>query len=208
MPSKQEDCAEYLKQTDRCDRCETPRKLAFLVYNQDLRIIGAEKDPKDLEALCLRCHEIETLGRTDLREIPPYSHCEHCKKPVWDFACDHGVEALCADCTFMLYGVSPRAITSPRLEPNEEGNLEPGMHFWKSVIRQILWMIHKDDVQKAVELTIDCLEHDDPGRWFLEMGEIPSREGFVRAIWDKYKTDSRSAWDKNDEKRPSKRYVN
>lgn len=186
--------AEFLKEVNYCERCEAPRKLVVLVYDQDLHVhhrsyarVGNER-PDDLEALCRRCHEIETFGRSELRKIEPYTHCFHCKKAVWDYACDHGIEALCADCTLMVHGVSPRAITSPRLEPNGDGNLEPGVDFWKFVLRQIMWMIHKDDVKRAFDVTLDCLERDDPAAWWLAMPEIPSREGFVRSIYDKYKT--------------------
>jgi len=175
--------AEYLKQADCCDHCEVPRRLAALVYEQDLvshcisetgnRVASTQRS---LEALCRRCWEIETLGRSDLREIRPYGYCDHCRRPVWDFACSHGIEGLCADCTLMLWGLSPRAITSPRLAPNGVGGLEPDVEFWKYVTRQIVSMMHPDDVRRVVEVTLDCVERNDPGAWALAMREIPSRE--------------------------------
>jgi hypothetical protein len=186
--------AEFLKDVDGCERCEAPRQLVILVYDQDLHVhhrsyarIGNER-PEDLEALCRRCHEIETFGRSELREIKPYARCEYCKEPVWDYACSHGIEALCADCTLLMHGISPRKITSERLEVNAEGKIEPGIEFWKHVLGQITWMIHKDDVRKALELAIEGWEKNDPSCW-RAFRESPSREGFVRRIYDKYKAD-------------------
>jgi hypothetical protein len=55
-----------------CNRCRISRSAAVLAYDQDLHVhhrnyqrIGHELD-KDLEALCKRCHEIETFGNTFL----------------------------------------------------------------------------------------------------------------------------------------------
>ncbi|HEY9126455.1 MAG TPA: HNH endonuclease signature motif containing protein [Acidobacteriaceae bacterium] len=184
---------DFLKDVDYCERCESPRKLVILVYDQDLHVLHrsyariGNEHPDDLEALCRRCHEIEISGRSELRKIEPFANCAHCKKPVWDFGCEHGVEALCADCTLMLYGITPNTITSEGLQPNGEGGLEPGMAFWKRAIRDILWMIHKDDVRKVVDISIDCLERNDRDSWWNAMQDIPSREGFVRRNYEKYR---------------------
>jgi len=60
---------------DCCNRCSLPRWLANIIYDQDLhahhkhyRSLGKE-DFSDLEALCRRCHEIETFGRSGLRQV-------------------------------------------------------------------------------------------------------------------------------------------
>lgn len=184
---------DFLAQVNYCERCDAPRKLVVLVYDQDLHLhhrsyarVGNER-PEDLEALCRRCHEIETFGRSELRKIEPYSHCQHCKEPVWDFACDHGIEELCARCTLMLDGLSPRAITSPRLERDAD-NLSPGPAFWKFVLWEIVRMIHPTAVQKALTATIESLEREESySSWLDAVRDIPSSQGFVRKLLDKYK---------------------
>ena len=57
-----------------CNRCRLPRWLSKYVYGEDLHVhhlnyqsMGKEL-PEDVEILCKRCHEIETFGRSDLRE--------------------------------------------------------------------------------------------------------------------------------------------
>src|SRR5271168_5540841 len=58
-----------------CNRCNLHRQLAIIAYDQDLNVhhrnysrVGAELDT-DLEALCRRCHELETFGTSKLHEI-------------------------------------------------------------------------------------------------------------------------------------------
>jgi hypothetical protein len=62
-----------------CNRCGISRAAAKLYYDQDLNVhhrnyqnIGCEPD-SDLEALCRRCHEIESNGKTEL----PARHLSH-----------------------------------------------------------------------------------------------------------------------------------
>lgn len=72
-----------------CLKCWMPRWLAKIAYGQDLHVhhlsygrIGAETD-HDLSALCRRCHDIETFGRSDL--IAPPSHdCATCNLAHWN----------------------------------------------------------------------------------------------------------------------------
>jgi hypothetical protein len=101
MPTKTEH-AEYL-QSDQwqqlrkrviadypfCERCTMPRWLAEIAYDQDLHVHhktyrnrGKEK-LEDLEVLCRRCHELETFGRSELREIKSAT-CSLCEKKHWD----------------------------------------------------------------------------------------------------------------------------
>jgi len=82
-----------------CARCQIPRWLAVIAYDQDLHVhhknyqhLGSEQ-AEDLSVLCRRCHELETFGRSTLRAIPlfickqcdaihfdPYGdHCESCR---------------------------------------------------------------------------------------------------------------------------------
>ena len=74
---------EFLDCGRVCNRCEVPRWLSELVYDQDLHVhhlsyanLGNETDD-DLEALCPRCHEIETFGRSDLKELKGH-RCKEC----------------------------------------------------------------------------------------------------------------------------------
>jgi hypothetical protein len=78
---------ELLGEISNCERCRVPRWLSELVYDQDLHLhhktyknIGRE-EWEDLEVLCPRCHDIETFGRSQLREFP---RCEICKGPNWN----------------------------------------------------------------------------------------------------------------------------
>lgn len=68
---------------NECERCDLPRWLASLVYDQDLHVhhlnyqnLGNEESD-DLEVLCRRCHEIETFGRSDYGEIKK-AECSLC----------------------------------------------------------------------------------------------------------------------------------
>lgn len=73
-----------------CNRCDLPRWLAELVYDQDLHVhhisyaTRGDEDLDDLEILCARCHEIETFGRSELRK-PKESTCEECECIHWDY---------------------------------------------------------------------------------------------------------------------------
>jgi len=73
----------------RCEKCGMPRWLARIAYPQDLNVhhlsyanLGKEQY-EDLEVLCLRCHEMETFGRSDLKE-PKYAKCSGCSCRHWN----------------------------------------------------------------------------------------------------------------------------
>lgn len=73
-----------------CGRCGVPRWLAEIFYDQDLHVhhesyahLGTDEEIGDLSVLCRRCHEIETWGRTNLRELP-FSVCDLCRERHWD----------------------------------------------------------------------------------------------------------------------------
>lgn len=62
----------FLSAHPECERCGVSREMAARVYDQDLHVhhrnyqrVGAELD-SDMEALCRRCHEIETFGKSKL----------------------------------------------------------------------------------------------------------------------------------------------
>jgi hypothetical protein len=72
-----------------CNRCDLPRWLAVIAYDQDLHVhhrhyqnVGDER-PEDLESLCKRCHEIETFGRSRLRSVRA-EKCPGCHGPNFD----------------------------------------------------------------------------------------------------------------------------
>jgi hypothetical protein len=66
-----------------CEKCQMPRWLAEIAYDQDLHVHHLSYANKgnelaeDLQVLCRRCHDIETHGRSELREIK-HSTCELC----------------------------------------------------------------------------------------------------------------------------------
>jgi hypothetical protein len=114
MPTKTEH-AEYL-QSDQwqqlrkrviadypfCERCTMPRWLAEIAYDQDLHVHhktyrnrGKEK-LEDLEVLCRRCHDLESNGRTELKEVRSVV-CSICKTAHWDRRADR-----CAYCARLL----------------------------------------------------------------------------------------------------------
>jgi hypothetical protein len=93
----------FLADHDHCERCEMPRWLAAIAYDQDLHVHhksyanrGNEWEICDLEALCRRCHDVETFGRSDLRE-PKSATCSICDKKHWDPRADR-----CAYCAQLL----------------------------------------------------------------------------------------------------------
>lgn len=97
---------ETLEVTTSCERCSMPRWLAAIVYDQDLHVhhktyerVGRE-DSRDLEVLCRRCHDVETFGRSDLRE-PKSAICAICEQRHWDPYAEICI-ACCGLCGFTL----------------------------------------------------------------------------------------------------------
>lgn len=92
---------QFLQYIEGCAKCRIPRWLASITYDQDLHVhhksyvhLGCEPDD-DLKALCRRCHEIETFGRSSLR--PPWSEeCTVCDNPCFD---PYSYEGRCAACS-------------------------------------------------------------------------------------------------------------
>src|SRR5690348_9324273 len=182
--------ADYLSQIEGCNRCEAPRKLVVLVYDQDLHVhhrsyarIGNER-PEDLEALCRRCHEIETFGRSELRVINPADICQHCKEAIWDFGLRRR-DGLCDDCQYLLEGVAPRWITEHRLVPDERGVLVQDIGMWKFILRQMVWMVDKDDIRRAIDIAVRHYETDDDSAW-SDLADLPEHPGYVKRDWDRY----------------------
>jgi hypothetical protein len=90
-PEWQEKRKEALALSDnRCFNCGMPRWLASIVYDQDLHVhhlnyqnVGNEQAEEDLQVLCRRCHEIETFGRSSLKELKR-TKCEKCYERHYD----------------------------------------------------------------------------------------------------------------------------
>jgi hypothetical protein len=91
------------RDNNTCVRCEIPRWLAEIVYDQDLHVhhksyanLGLDGELNDLESLCARCHELEKYPRTSLKapksspcvvcertNFNPYSsHCDFCRELI------------------------------------------------------------------------------------------------------------------------------
>jgi hypothetical protein len=96
-PHWQQTRKEFLHdEGQQCNRCAIPRWLAQIAYDQDLHVhhksyanLGDEPWD-DLEALCRRCHEVETFGRSEFTE-PMSATCEGCTNKHWnpyDSFCD------------------------------------------------------------------------------------------------------------------------
>lgn len=67
----------FLESHSECNRCGIEREAARELYDQDLNVHhrnyqnkGAEKD-EDLEALCRRCHELESKSKSELPKWCP-----------------------------------------------------------------------------------------------------------------------------------------
>lgn len=106
---------DFLKSLSFCCKCWIPRYLAQLTYDQDLHVhhlsyanVGNEK-PNDLMPLCRRCHEIETFGRSSLKEIKSHI-CGVCKTaPVFDPYSNN-----CEVCNGLIVdGYSRRSLVAP-----------------------------------------------------------------------------------------------
>lgn len=65
---------QFLSGHFSCQRCKLPSWAAIVAYDQGLHVhhknylrLGCELE-EDLEALCRRCHEVETFGNSALKE--------------------------------------------------------------------------------------------------------------------------------------------
>lgn len=81
----------FMRRRFNCENCGLPRWLSALVYDQDLHVHhvsyarsgdGKELDA-DLKALCARCHELETFGKSSMPDIPTVN-CNVCDKLIYD----------------------------------------------------------------------------------------------------------------------------
>jgi len=75
---------EFIQENPWCERCNIPRWLAAIAYDQDLHAhhvsyenLGTAEEEYDLASLCRRCHEIETFGKS-LLKAPWSAPCNGC----------------------------------------------------------------------------------------------------------------------------------
>ena len=123
----------------QCWRCQIPRWLAELVYDQDLHVhhlnyssLGNEQD-EDLEVLCRRCHDIETHGRSELR-APKHATCEACRQKHWNPRSDK-----CPTCQAII----SCGLQSPNISKlSDPGNTE----VWRMVLCQLAYDITDDEI--------------------------------------------------------------
>ena len=94
---------EFLDAHTTCENCEMPRWLCVFAYDQDIHVhhlsyenLGSETND-DLSALCRRCHEIETFGRTTQKEFVRVP-CYVCGSSHWNPRSDR-----CDACVKLLY---------------------------------------------------------------------------------------------------------
>lgn len=119
----------------KCARCEMPRWLVVIAYDQDMHVhhksyahLGDEPW-EDLEPLCRRCHEIETFGRSELRE-PPSAICDFCTKIHWNPRAN-----FCETCEVVLgFGSDPVAILEYCMGLHPASNTP----IWWDLLRDIL----------------------------------------------------------------------
>lgn len=95
----------HLQSIPSCRRCGLPRWLAITTYDQDLHLhhknyenVGHEKD-EDLEALCRRCHELESFGVSKLHPVRKFE-CLSCGAPSFD-----QISQRCERCKILIDAV-------------------------------------------------------------------------------------------------------
>jgi hypothetical protein len=137
--------------------------------------------------LCKYCSEIHTKGKTKLRPIKPFVICSGCKTLVWDYGCSSGIELLCTDCAFRLYGVSPNGMTGKRLVA-EGKKLSDGIEMWKVIIQQMLWMVDKNTIFQAMKFIMEHYENDmDNSELLRQLEDLPTVEGYITRLYSDFK---------------------
>jgi hypothetical protein len=180
---------EHNEYFSECGHCHAPRQLAKMVYGEDLVIFqmqGSAK-PEDALALCRYCAESKTKGFSNLRPLEPFTICDFCRKPSWDFGSSSGYETLCNDCAYRYNGISPGPLTRKRLITAQEGLLE-GLEMWKFILTQIVWMIDKNDILEAFNAIVKHYEEDGE-YWDLmdQLETMPSSPGYVKRLYENAK---------------------
>lgn len=132
---------KFLRTNEECNRCELPRYLAIIAYDQDLHVhhrsyqnVGSEPS-QDLEALCKRCHDIETFGRSEMREIKRYS-CGLCELKHFNPYSD-----LCRECEMLCWGfaVNPEVLL-------KDNPMNRGRRVFESVVATLVSEVGASDL--------------------------------------------------------------
>jgi hypothetical protein len=137
----------FLADNRICNKCGISRGIAVIAYDQDLNVhhknyqnLGCELD-EDLESLCLRCHEVQALGRSDLREVR-LPKCLCCGRRTSE--CKDG---FCPYC-YAVMGNLPEWIT----------DIAPGgdCTYWEILIVDLLNYISTDQLLEWVQLLAEA----------------------------------------------------
>jgi hypothetical protein len=183
----------YDEYFSECSDCRAPRSLVEMVYGEDL-LIHPRPDaktnrPEDMLGLCRHCYEVRTNGKSHLRKLRPFTVCDFCKQPSWDFECNGGYDSLCTKCAYRYRGISPGPLIERRLVISEEG-LTEGMEMWKFILKEMLWMVDKSAVLQAIRAITDHYENNgDDGELIRTLDEMPSPAGYFKNQWDKENKD-------------------
>jgi ribosomal protein L37E len=111
------------------------------VHHKTYKNLGKEA-LEDLEVLCRRCHDLETFGRTDLREMPT-AICESCARRHWNL-----YSIVCAQCSLLIgLGDSDMHMFDYLGLPDISSGKE--VPIWKGLIRTICNMISCGDTGTA-----------------------------------------------------------
>jgi hypothetical protein len=197
---------EYEEYFSECGHCHAPRQLVEMVYGEDLVVFqmqGSTK-PEEALALCRHCADIKTKGFSNLRPLEPFTVCDFCRKPSWDFGCSSGYDSLCNACAYRYNGISPGPLTQKRLITTRDGLLE-GLEMWKFILTQMVWMIDKNDILRAFNAIVEHYEEDGE-YWDLmdQLETMPSSQGYVKRQYEDAKK-KRAPYNKLIEFKPPKK---
>lgn len=125
-----------------CEKCDIPRWLASIAYDQDLHVhhlsyenLGHE-EYTDVQVLCRRCHDIETYGRSDFRS-PKKATCDFCMDDHWDV-----YSPFCPVCQSIFGITEPISSRFGYTDPRDKNN----SHIWESVVEELLLFFKNDGV--------------------------------------------------------------
>ena len=148
-----------------CERCGFPRWLSQIAYSQDLHVhhlsyenLGAEPE-EDLSVLCVRCHEVETFGRTDIKE-PKRATCLTCQREHWDVYSD-----TCTACAGIIALDFPLGAVLNTLDPLREQPV------WKTVVSEFVFFLFNWDVDPEEVRAWVRKQFDSNLRWRAQAQE-------------------------------------
>lgn len=153
----------------RCERCDIPRAVAVVAYDQDLHVhhrsyanLGSETQD-DLEILCRRCHDIETFGSSDLHEIS-FRKCKACGGRIWGQYSEF--DGICEPCCVFVVGLSPRRL--------EFQTLDHSGAVWESALRLSLWLFGRDEIDRVIAEYFE-IHRDGPKNITEQVAQLRSK---------------------------------